>query len=157
MAEVVPAQGRIVVGVDGSEPSQLALQWAEFLAGATGSDVQAINAWSPLGTYGWAGAGWGVLPGDWNPAADSEKLLTETVDKVFGANRPTNLTLSVVEGNPAQVLLEAGAEAAMIVVGSRGHGGFVGLLLGSVSAACSEHASCPVLVVRGDTPPPKVS
>jgi nucleotide-binding universal stress UspA family protein len=146
--------GRIVVGVDGSEPSKLALRWAEFLAEVTGSDVQAVNAWQPVGTYGLAGAGWAVLPNDWNPAADSEKVLTQTVDDVFGADRPTNLTLSVVEGNPAQVLLAAGAEAAMIVVGSRGHGGFVGLLLGSVSAACSEHATCPVLVVHGNTPPP---
>ena len=58
------------------------------------------------------------------------------------------------EGNAAKVLLEASEGARMLVVGSRGHGGFSGLLLGSVSAACAEHARCPVVVVHGDGPPP---
>jgi nucleotide-binding universal stress UspA family protein len=73
---------------------------------------------------------------------------------VFGGRRPPGLRTDVREGNAARVLLEASEGARMLVVGSRGHGGFAGLLLGSVSAACAEHASCPVLVLHGTTPPP---
>jgi nucleotide-binding universal stress UspA family protein len=64
------------------------------------------------------------------------------------------MNLVVREGNPAHVLLESSAGAMMLVVGSRGRGGFAGLILGSVSAAVAEHASCPVLVVHGDKPVP---
>jgi nucleotide-binding universal stress UspA family protein len=64
------------------------------------------------------------------------------------------MNLVLREGNPAHVLLEHSAGALMLVVGSRGRGGFAGLMLGSVSAAVAEHASCPVLVVDGDKPVP---
>jgi nucleotide-binding universal stress UspA family protein len=152
----LPVRDRIVVGVDGSEPSKRALRWARFLAGATGSDLLAVTAWQPVSTYGWAGAGWTAAPGDWNPAEDADKILAASVDEVFGSDRPANLVLSTVEGNAAQALLTLADGARMLVVGSRGHGGFAGLLLGSVSAASSEHATCPVLVVHGNTPPPPV-
>jgi len=154
----VPARGRIVVGVDGSEPSKLALRWARFLADTTDSDIEAVNAWQPFAGYGWVGAGWSPMPGEWNPAESAEKVLTQTVDEVFGADRPANLVLSTPEGYAAQVLLEASVGARLLVVGSRGHGGFVGLLLGSVSAACTEHALCPVFVVHGESSlPPEPS
>lgn len=108
----------------------------------------------PYSGFGWIMAGWTTMPTGWDPAQEAEKALTATIDEVFGEQRPAGLTLTVREGNPAQVLLEASAGARMLIVGSRGHGGFTGLLLGSVSAACAEHASCPVLVLHGDTPPP---
>jgi nucleotide-binding universal stress UspA family protein len=146
--------GRVIVGVDGSEPSKQALRWALFIARASGSTLEAVAAWQPYTAYGWAGAGWATMPTDWNPAQDAEKALAATIDEVFGAHRPAGLTCTVREGNAAQVLLEASAGARMLVVGSRGHGGFTDLLLGSVSAACTEHASCPVLVLHGDTPAP---
>lgn len=144
----------IVVGVDGSESSKHALRWALFLAQATGSTVDAVGAWEPLTAYGWMGAGFAYMPTDWNPAGDAERALIATIDEVFGEHRPPALQITVLEGNAATVLLERSAGARMLVVGSRGHGGFAGLLLGSVSAACTAHAICPVLVLHGTTPPP---
>jgi len=145
---------RIVVGVDGSEPSKQALRWAYFMAQATTSTVEAVAAWQPITAYGAMGAGWVAMPNDWNPAQDAENALIATVEEVFGEHRPPALQITVREGNAAKVLLEASAGAQMLVVGSRGHGGFSALLLGSVSAACTEHATCPVLVLHGPTPPP---
>lgn len=150
-----PANGdHIVVGVDGSEPSRQALLWAYFLAQATASTVVAVAAWQPLTAYGWIGAGWAATPNDWNPAQDARTALIATIDEVFGEHPPPALQILVREGNAARILIEASEGARMLVVGSRGHGGFSGLLLGSVSAACTEHAACPVLVLHGATPPP---
>ena len=141
---------RIVVGVDGSSQSRTALRWAAWLAADTGASIEAVTAWQfPIST-GWGGA---AVPMNFNPEQDMQKVLTETVDHVFGADRPAGMQLSVVEGHPARVLLERSAGALMLVVGSRGHGGFAGLLLGSVSAHVAEHAGCPVLVVHGDRLP----
>jgi nucleotide-binding universal stress UspA family protein len=140
---------RIVVGVDGSDRSRLALRWAQVLATATGSTIDAVLAWE----YPPMANGWAAVPPDWHANEDAEKALNETVDAVFGADRPVGLQLVVREGHAARVLLEASAGAQMLVVGSRGHGGFVGLLLGSVSANCAEHAPCSVLVVHGDELP----
>jgi nucleotide-binding universal stress UspA family protein len=146
------AGDRIVVGIDGSESSQHALRWAQYLAQATDSTILVVAAWQPFTTYGGIGAGWAAVPTDWDPAADAEKAAVAAVDAVFGAHRPPALDVMVREGNAARVLLDASEGARMLIVGSRGHGGFTGLLLGSVSAACSEHATCPVLVVHGTTP-----
>lgn len=134
---------RIVVGVDGSEPSKAALRWAAGFAAETGGFIDAVIAWQSPSDLGWA-----YLPGDWRPDQDAEKLLTQAVDEVFGANRPLGLRLTVERGNPAKVLIDQSRNAELLVVGSRGHGGFAGLLLGSVSASCAEHAKCPVLVVH---------
>ena len=60
----------------------------------------------------------------------------------------------VQEGLPAKVPLDESKGATMLIVGSRGHGGFSGMLLGSVSANCAEHATCPMLVIHGDRPTP---
>ena len=143
----------VVVGIDGSEASEGALRWAAFVARATNSPLAAVSIWDPAGVYGWAAASWTAVP-NWNPAADADKALQSTLDKVFGAHRPVALRAAVIQGNVAQSMLEVSHGARMLVVGSRGHGGFAGLLLGSVSSACAEHAKCPVLVVHGNTPPP---
>lgn len=148
---------RIVVGVDGSEPSKHALRWGQSLAHMTGMHVEAVAAWELFTGWGALGAGWAAMPADWNPGDDAEQALAATVDDVFGGQRPPGLRTVVREGNPARVLLEASKGARVLVVGSRGHGGFAGLLLGSVSAACAEHAGCPVLVVHGATPPPALA
>lgn len=134
---------RIVVGVDGSESSKEALRWAGRFLAVTGGWIDAVIAWHPPASYGLSYA-----PADWNPEKDAEKVLSRTVDEVFGADRPVGLRLIVREGNPAKVLLDESRDAELLVVGSRGHGGFAGLLLGSVSAHCAEHSTRPVLVVH---------
>ena len=123
---------RIVVGVDGSEPSKSALRWAARAADVTGGGIDAVIAWQTPPNYGWSFA-----DPLWHPDQDAEKVITETIDAVFGADRSRDLRISVRHGNPAKVLLDASSGAELLVVGSRGHGGFVGLLLGSVSSTCS--------------------
>ncbi|MDR1999560.1 MAG: universal stress protein [Frankiaceae bacterium] len=134
---------RVVVGVDGSEPSKLALRWAAELAPTLGARVEAVAAWHSPSTLGYS-----YIPDGWRPDLDAEKLLTATVAEVFGDQRPEGLRMLTIEGNPAEVLICESATAKLIVVGSRGHGGFVGLMIGSVSASTAEHAKCPVLVVH---------
>jgi nucleotide-binding universal stress UspA family protein len=134
---------RIVVGVDGSAGSKLALQWAARIAAAEDAVIDVVGAWDFPPTAAWA-----ALPESYSPKLEMDKIVAETVDEVYGADRPLGITVRTVKGNPAAALLAASADALMVVVGSRGHGGFMGLLLGSVSAKVAEHASCPVLVVH---------
>jgi nucleotide-binding universal stress UspA family protein len=138
----------IVVGVDGSEASKEALRWALEEAPVRGSSLRVVYAWlSPqIG-------GRGYIPPD---VLDPE-LLRQTaqerldgfVAEVVGESPGVEIERVVDEGPAAQVLVEAAKKAELLVVGSRGHGGFAGLLLGSVSQQCAHHASCPVVIVRG--------
>jgi nucleotide-binding universal stress UspA family protein len=134
----------IVVGVDGSEPSKAALAWAIDYATLIGATIDAVISWSYPSTYGVS-----AIPSNWSPADDAREALATTVAAVMKEKTAPELTQLVREGNAAQVLLDEAKDAAMLVVGSRGHGGFAGLLLGSVSANCAEHAQCPVLVLHG--------
>jgi nucleotide-binding universal stress UspA family protein len=140
---------RIVVGVDGSRHSQHALAWAAHFAAAYGARLDVVAAWEYPQSYGWS-----AIAPEWSPAGDMEKVLDNAVSSVFGSHPPAGLDLQVREGGAAKVLLEASQNATMLVVGSRGHGGFAGLLLGSVSANVAEHASCPVFISHGDQAPP---
>jgi nucleotide-binding universal stress UspA family protein len=144
-----PGAGRVVVGVDGSQPSRQALRWGAHLAATFGAGLDAVTAWEFPATYGW-----GSVPSDWDPEQDMRSALDEALKDVFGDQPPAGLRRMVHEGIPAKALLDASQGAIMLVVGSRGHGGFAGLLLGSVSASVAEHASCPVLVIHGDQTPP---
>lgn len=144
--------GRIVVGIDGSEPSKNALRWAMFMSAALDCDVRALVACES--SPEWSGTGWATRPTDLDPGENTVKKLRATVHEVLGDELPPNITAGRRQGGAAKVLLAASQDARMLVVGSRGRGGFTGLLLGSVSTACAEHADCPVLVVHGDTPPP---
>ncbi|MDQ2755702.1 MAG: universal stress protein [Actinomycetota bacterium] len=148
---------RVVVGVDGSDASLAALRWASFVAEATDSSLDVVAVWQPTTAFGLMGEGWGALPTDWDPDAVTREALEQAMASVFGDDVPLTCESRVIEGNIAQVLLETSADARMLVVGSRGHGGFASLLLGSVSAACAEHATCPVLVIHGTTPPPPLT
>ncbi len=139
-------RGHIVVGVDGSEPSRAALRWAVRIAPVVDGVIEAVTTWEIPSNYGWA-----ADPGDWQPDVNAKTVLDEALDAVFGEQRPPGLVTTVREGHASTVLLEVSKDADMLIVGSRGHGGFAGLLLGSVSAAVAEHARCPVLVVH-DTP-----
>jgi nucleotide-binding universal stress UspA family protein len=140
---------RVIVGVDGSPQSQQALRWAARFAATSGARLVAVGAWDYPTAYGLA-----AWPQDWDQAGDTQKVLDSTVDEVFGAQRPAQIQLTVRQGSAAAVLLDESEGALMLVVGSRGHGGFAGMLLGSVSAKVAEHANCPVLVVHGEQPPP---
>ena len=141
--------GRIVVGVDGSPSSQQALRWGARAAAAFGAGLDAVTAWEFPAWYGY-----GSVPTDWDPAQDMRTTLDQTIEEVFADQPPAGLRRLVSEGGAAKVLLDASDGAIMLVVGSRGHGGFAGLLLGSVSANVAEHATCPVLVIHGDQAPP---
>jgi nucleotide-binding universal stress UspA family protein len=131
---------RIVVGVDGSASSLGAFRAAIRMARSTDSDLLAIAAWKYPSAYG------GYPPPDWSPESDVREVLADATASVFEGDVPAWFTSDVREGAPVRVLLEASHGASMLIVGSRGHGGFSGLLLGSVSSTCAEYAKCPVLV-----------
>lgn len=142
--------GRIVVGVDGSPASRAALAWAVRQAELTGASIEAINAWHfPImaGGYGWAPVS--VLDESDDFAAIATRSLTEAISETVGQDCPVKISTSVQEGTTAQLLLEAADGADLLVVGSRGHGGFAGALLGSVSQHCAHHSPCPLVIVRG--------
>jgi nucleotide-binding universal stress UspA family protein len=134
---------RIVVGVDGSDSSLEAMRHAQFIASNFSCTVEVIGAWqiaASVNPY--------VPTQQWSPEADAEGMIIESIAEVFGEQRPMWLQWSVRQGPAARVLIEASKDADLVIVGSRGHGGVVGLLLGSVSASCAESAHCPVLVMH---------
>jgi nucleotide-binding universal stress UspA family protein len=133
-----------VVGVDGSDSSRRALLWAAQQAKLTGAELEVVTTWEYPPTLGWSPP----YPSDFNPADDAGKALKDTVDAVLVAHPGLVVHLTVTEGHPAFVLTESARKAELLVVGSRGHGAFAGMLLGSVSEYCAAHATCPVVVVR---------
>jgi nucleotide-binding universal stress UspA family protein len=145
---------RIVVGVDSSPNSRTALRWALAQARLTGAGVDAVAAWQEPAVAGDV-SGWSPLMFDGDSlAVITEKALAETVGDVVGQqNEPVHIATHVVQGHPAQVLLRAADGAQLLVVGSRGHGTFAGILLGSVSRHCVQHAPCPVVVVPASPTP----
>ena len=146
VAEHAWLAGTIVVGVDGSRASVAALRKAISLATLSGASVEAVYAWEFPRRYG------PMSPTiTWSPKDEAESVLIAVVNEVFGENVPEWFTGRATEGLAAHRLIDESRSADLLVVGSRGHGGFVGLLLGSVSATCAEHAHCPVLVVHGDS------
>ena len=136
-------EARIVVGIDGSAGSKEALRWAAQQAKSTGAALEVVIAWHYPVFYGWAPG-----PQDFDFGDAAEQALTGAIDEVLGSDRPARLRTRVTEGNAAQVLVDASADADLLVVGSRGYGGFADALLGSVSTYCVHHARCPVTVIR---------
>ena len=137
---------RIVVGVDGSAPSRLALEWAVAEARLRHGDVKAVTAWQfPPVTVGMEGL---VHDPEIFPQA-ARRLQDEALRRVDCGD--VTVSGDVVQGSAAGVLLKAAGNADLVVVGSRGLGGFTGLLLGSVSTQVVHHSTCPVLVVRSRT------
>jgi nucleotide-binding universal stress UspA family protein len=133
---------RILVGVDGSTASVEALRWALAQARLTSASVRTITTWQTPGQSGFD---------IYTPAVDWAELATRTLEvalKEAGDGGPVDVESVVVQGHPAKILVDASVGAQLLVVGSRGHGGFAGLLLGSVSEYVIAHASCPVLVIR---------
>jgi nucleotide-binding universal stress UspA family protein len=140
---------RIVVGVDGSEQSVAALRWAADEARLRGDTLQVVTVWEFPQAAFLASAG-GVLPPDLSTELDrrAREVQESAVRKALGPEGHDTVTTKVVEGVPAVVLIEASDGADMLVLGSRGFGGFRGLLLGSIGHQCTQHANCPVVIIR---------
>ncbi len=139
-----PGARRIVVGVDGSVSSLAALAWAARQAELTDSALEVVTTWEWPSSLGWAMP----VPEDFDPEADVRRSLDAAVESVQAAHPGLSVQARVIAGHPAPVLVEASKGADLLVVGSRGHGEFVGMVLGSVSEHCAAHAHCPVLVHR---------
>lgn len=134
---------RIVVGVDGSKCGAAALRWAVDEAVHRDAVVEAVNAWHLPYVEGYPYTTSQLEPGEFEAAAVA--LLDEAVAEIGDA--PVTIEKHARAGSPASVLVDAAEEADLLVVGSRGRGGFTGLLLGSVSQQVSHHAPCPVVIV----------
>jgi nucleotide-binding universal stress UspA family protein len=139
-----PVSQKILVGVDGSASSTEALAWAAAQAQASGGTVECLTSWIWPSAYGWDIA----LPDDLDPAADAQRVLDEALAPVRAEFPEVAFTTTVVEGRPSPSLVEASRRSDLLVLGSRGHGEFAGMLLGSVSAHCTAHAHCSVVVHR---------
>jgi nucleotide-binding universal stress UspA family protein len=144
---------KIVVGVDGSETSKDALRWAIEEARLRDARVMALNAWQvpPVAPD------FGPLPGAAVPyelvemlprlEEAARRVVEDAVQEVAGGS-DVEVDAVAVEGPPARSLVDAARDADLVVVGSRGHGGFKGLLLGSVSLHVAQHAPCPTVICR---------
>ena len=141
-----PASGRIVVGSDGSEPSARALELACDMAKLTGDKVIVLRAWRPAEP---AADRHGSVP---PPSADSIEAAAaavgRTVDTLRGAHPDVSIESEVSYGAAERALIDASADASLVVVGSRGHSAVDELLMGSVSKAVLHRAHCPVAVVH---------
>jgi len=138
----------IVVGVDGSECSRSALRFALNEARIRHVKLRIVVAWHvPMAAYG---AGWAPPPP--GLADDAETAAKEVLDDALKVvkEEPDSVEIetAVREGQSANVLVEEAASAELLVIGSRGRGGFRELMLGSVSQQCAHHARCPVAIVR---------
>jgi nucleotide-binding universal stress UspA family protein len=140
-------KGRVVVGIDGSQASLDALAWAARQADLTGARLEVLAAWEWPTSFGWAVP----LPNDFDPEAEVQSTLDDAAGTVRAAYPALAVDARVVRGHPARALVEASKGADLIVVGSRGHGEFVGMLIGSVSEYCTTNAHCAVLVHRAAT------
>ncbi len=143
--------GGIVVGVDGSEHSLEALRWAVAEARLRGSRIHVVGTFStPVMSTGYEVA----VPDPTDLQAASETMLAAAVDSVRsgGGLDGVQIDSEVLEGHAGERLIALSRDAELIVVGSRGRGGFMGLLIGSVTTYVVHHAHCPVVVVRHETP-----
>jgi len=162
MARAPESAPAVVVGVDGSAGAREALRWALAEAHLRKSPLRAVHAW----TFGYAGGtiegfpslgssldaygSLGIDPGDLHRAA--EDLLDRALADAGADTRGVDIERRVVQGSAAEALLAAVDKDDLLVVGSRGHGGFADLLLGSVSQQCVHHAPCTVVVVHSQEP-----
>jgi nucleotide-binding universal stress UspA family protein len=142
----------IVVGVDGSDHSRRALSWAMRQAASHHVPLTAL-AVRPNPVRPATGIYWGAhaYPEDSHNSEVAQKAVEEMVEQAGNeiGETPPEVTVNVVTGDPAEELINASHDADMVVVGSRGSGGFTSLLLGSVSNKVTHHAACPVVVIRG--------
>jgi nucleotide-binding universal stress UspA family protein len=131
----------VVVGVDGSPDSILAVKWAEHYAAATGSTLRLVTSWEWAMAYGAP-----MMFEGYHPDADAQAVVDKA--KANLSLPEDRVEVRVQEGAPGPVLIAASEGAQAVVVGSQGHGAVSKLLLGSVSSYCVHHATCPVVVVK---------
>ncbi|WP_233201645.1 universal stress protein [Cryobacterium sp. Y11] len=150
ITEVRRSLRRIVVGVDGIAGSEAAVDWAVSEAQLRGVPIHVVMTWQESQIYGADGIGTLGM----NPLEDTARELSTATSrqvaqlaKNASRGHDVMITSEAVEGHPAEALLLAAEDAAMLVVGSRGHGGLAGVLLGSVGQHVVPHARCPVVVV----------
>ncbi|MCZ7589700.1 MAG: universal stress protein [Gaiella sp.] len=144
--------GKIVVGIDGSSEAAAALRWAAEEASLRDARLEAVHAWMfiPMTTP----ADSGLVPMAWTESTEmfdatreaASRLAAEQVRNVLGDEH--DVTVSLVQGDPTEALVEAAAGAELLVVGNRGRGSFKEALLGSTSGRVADHAPCPVVIVR---------
>jgi nucleotide-binding universal stress UspA family protein len=144
--------GRIVVGIDGSEESAAALRWAVEEAKLRGASVEAVHVWNyiPMTTT----ADSGLVPMSWTESAEmidathdaASRAAEHEVESVLGAGN--EVTVSLMQGDASEALLEQAKGADLLVVGNRGRGAIKEVLLGSTSGRVADHAPCPVVIVR---------
>jgi len=144
MTHAEDGQARIVAAIDGSTASLHALDWAAGQATLTNSALEIITTWNWPRDYGWAM----TFPAGYDPSESAAKVMGAAEDAVRAQYPDLEVAVRVVEGHPAPVLVGASKGADLLVVGSRGHGEFVGMLIGSVSEFCATNAHCPVVVHR---------
>jgi nucleotide-binding universal stress UspA family protein len=132
----------IVVGVDGSKQSTEAVQWASSYAEMVGGDLRAVIAWQQ-------DVGFGYYPeGPRGLDHEATRTLDHVLVAALGDEKARSVERVIRRGNATSTLVEESANAALLVVGDRGYGGFAGLLLGSVGENCVRHGRCSVVVVR---------
>jgi nucleotide-binding universal stress UspA family protein len=139
----------IVVGIDGSEHSAHVLEWAMREAALQQAPLTVLAVHEVAGGH-WTGSP--IVDPEDQPEQEkvrlaAEDLVAKAASKI-GDHRPAPVTVRAMSGMPARELIAASQDADLVVVGSRGGGGFAGLMIGSVSAQVVHHASCPVVVIR---------
>jgi len=146
--------GDVIVGVDGSAGARAALRWAMAEARLRKTRLRVVHAWTfsyPGGAgYGYLGESLDAFPGGGlsNLHRAAEDMIEHAIADLAAEAEGVEIEREIVEGTAAEVLVAAATERDLLVVGSRGHGGFAELLLGSVSQQCAHHARCPVVIVR---------
>lgn len=141
----------IVVGVDGSEHSVRSLEWAISEAACRNAPLTIITVQTVAAGYFGSPV---VLAADEPLRQQAEQAAKQAAEKALAkigdGPRPASVTVRAVSGFPAQELIEASDDADLLVVGSRGVGGFTRLMMGSVSSQVAQHAHCPIVIIPGD-------
>jgi nucleotide-binding universal stress UspA family protein len=151
------AESSVVVGVDGSPGSSEALHWAITEARFRNVPLRAVHAWTYAGPLIPSLVGYPYSAESFDSTVDDRRQAAEEMlgraTSELAETRGIEIERVIAEGSAARVLIEAVEANDLLVVGSRGHGGFTSLLLGSVSQQCAQHAPCPVVIVRGTKTP----
>ena len=142
---------KILVGVDGSEKSIAALNWAAEFAAQNGAEIDVLTAWqTPFPTVELIAIGFNLDVSEFNdgPAHIAQYRLEKSIYAVYENLSPDGVKYSTEEGYAGLLLVEKSKDFDLLVLGNRGHSPFVETLLGSVSTHCVSRAHCPVVIVK---------